>query len=204
MKKEEKTQLTKERIIEAAMQEFGEHGYAFAALNSICSVHEIAKGLVYHNFKGKDDLYLACVSRCFSDVTAYLQAREGGTDLRQYMQQRFFYFSEHPLRARIFFEAVLQPPAHLKADIQLLKKDFDRFNRQVYQTALEKMELREGVTETAAMEYYEIMQEMFNGYFSSPAYAGKGFEKIVSDHEEKLARMLDFMLYGIAKRSELK
>lgn len=44
------------------------------------------------------------------------------------------------------------------------------------------------------------MQEMFNGYFSSPAYTGKDFETIITDHEERLVKMLDFMLYGIVER----
>ena len=62
------------------------------------------------------------------------------------------------------------------------------------------MKLRRGVTEEDAMEYYGIMQEMFNGYFSSPAYTGKDFETIITDHEERLVKMLDFMLYGIVER----
>ena len=64
MKKAEKTERTKERILQAAMEEFGRKGYAAATIGAICSEHGIAKGLLYHNFVGKDDLYLACVSRC--------------------------------------------------------------------------------------------------------------------------------------------
>ena len=45
-----------------------------------------------------------------------------------------------------------------------------------------------------------MMQEMFNGYYSSPAYAGKDFQTIMADHEERLAKLVDFMLYGIAER----
>ena len=58
MKKEEKTGLTKERILLAAMEEFGEKGYAAASLNNICAAG-IPKGLLYHNYENKDALYLA-------------------------------------------------------------------------------------------------------------------------------------------------
>lgn len=199
MKKEEKTELTKERILKAAMEEFGAKGYAAATIGTICGEHGIAKGLLYHNFTGKDDLYLACVSRCFDEVTAYLQ-QDMGSDLHRYMERRLQYFSDHPLWAGVFFEAVLQPPAALAADIRARKQAFDRLNRHIYRAALSGMTLRDGVTEEDALAYYEIMQEMFNGYFSSPAYAGKDFERIVAEHEDKLAKMLDFMLYGIAER----
>ena len=74
MKKEAKTEITKERIMTAAMREFGEKGYFAASLNNICGTG-IPKGLLYHNFKNKDALYLACVEKSFSALTAYLKNR---------------------------------------------------------------------------------------------------------------------------------
>ena len=60
MKKEEKTELTKKKILSAALQEFGSNGYRGASLNAICE-SGTPKGLLYHNFKNKDALYLSCV-----------------------------------------------------------------------------------------------------------------------------------------------
>lgn len=202
MKQEKKTELTKIRIMKAAIQEFGTKGYAGASLNTICSSDGIPKGLLYHNYSGKDELYLACVADCFADVTEYLRAQNIQYDLEKYMQTRMRYFEEHPHRARIFFEAILQPPIELIDEIQDARKEFVVFNRHIYQSAISRMILREGVTQTDALEYYEIMQEMFNGYFSSPSYAGKSFETVVSDHEESLSKMLNLMLYGIGKKRE--
>ena len=194
MTQEEKTERTKERILEAAMHEFGEKGYTAATIGAICGAHGIAKGLLYHNFAGKEELYLTCVS--------HLKAEETGADLQRYMERRIHYFSEHPLHARIFFEAVLQPPAGLEAEIKKRREAFDRFNQQIYREAISALPLRKGITEATAMEYYAIMQEMFNGYFSSPAYAGKDFMVKIADHEEKLAQMLDILLYGLAKKEK--
>ena len=47
MKKEEKTEHTKNKIYAAAMQEFGTKGYAAGAINNICK-SGINKGLIYH------------------------------------------------------------------------------------------------------------------------------------------------------------
>ena len=146
------------------------------------------------------DRYLACVSRCFDGVTAYLQGQDFGTDLQRYMECRFRYFLKFPRYAGIFFEAMLQPPTGLKAEIKKRKENFDRYNRCIYRNALAEMTLRKDITEKDALEYYEIMQEMFNGYFSSPAYSGKDFQALGSEHENRLSKILDFMLYGIAER----
>lgn len=200
MTQEEKTNRTKDRILMAAIKEFGEKGYTAATIGAICGENSIPKGLLYHNFSGKEELYLACVSRCFDAVTAYLKAQKIDMDLQQYMKQRIHYFSKHPFHARIFFEAILQPPLGLEREINKLRKDFDYFNQEVYQKSISALTLRDGITESIALEYYAIMQEMFNGYFSSPAYAGKDFMVKMTDHEEKLAQMLDIMLYGLAKK----
>lgn len=200
MTQKEKTERTKERIFEAAIKEFGEKGYTSATISTICREYGIAKGLLYHNFASKEKLYLACVSRCFNEVTAYLKGQEIGADLQRYMERRIYYFSERPLYARIFFEAILQPPDGLEVEIKKSRKNFDQFNQHIYRQAISTLPLRDGITEAVALEYYTIMQEMFNGYFSSSAYVGKNFMEKVTDHEEKLAQMLDILLYGLAKK----
>ena len=199
MKKEEKTELTKEKIINAAILEFGTKGYDGSSLNNISNTG-ISKGLIYHNFKNKDEVYLACVERCFSSLKTYLQGQAADIDLQQYMDLRFHFFSENELYARIFFEAVLQPPKKLSERIKELKKDFDGLNMQIYCSTLSTVKLRDGVKESEALQYFEIVQKMFNGYFSSPAYSDTTFTNVIADHEIMLSKLLDYMLYGIAER----
>lgn len=163
MKKAEKTERTKERILQAAMEEFGRKGYAAATIGAICSEHGIAKGLLYHNFVGKDDLYLACVSRCFDDVTAYLQGQNLGADLHRYMEYRFRYFSDHPLCAGLFFEAVLRPRrprlCHSGTKESVRPTEPADLSRGAVRDEAAQGSHRSG----GPWNTYAIMQEMFNG-----------------------------------------
>ena len=68
MKQQEKTKLTKEKIIHAALKEFGTKSDEMASLNTVCSEHNISKGLIYHNFKNKDELYLECIKICYTQM----------------------------------------------------------------------------------------------------------------------------------------
>lgn len=199
MKKEEKTELTREKIMSAAILEFGTKGYDGASLNNVCNDNGISKGLIYHNFKGKDEIYLLCVRRCFDTITSYMQEQNVDSDMQKYMELRFRFFSEHPLYARIFFESVLQPPKHLIKEISVLKKDFDEFNRSNYRLTISKLTLREGVTEQEALEYYSMIQNMFHGLFQCGFFQNEDFNALMDVHETKLAKILDLMLYGIAK-----
>ena len=198
MKKREKTEHTIARIIEAAMDEFGKFGYAGGTINRICQ-SGINKGLLYHNFTGKDELYLRCLNRSCGMLLKYIQDQGGTQDLEGYMAARMDFFTAHPNEAHIFFEALLNPPAHLSAQVQQALADFSALNERMYGEMLDALELRDGISREDAFCYFHMMQLMVNGYFSSPAVQSAAFEKRVELHERIVPRLLDCMLYGIAK-----
>ena len=74
MKREEKNQISRQRILESAAKEFAEKGYGLSSINVICAEGDISKGILYHYFKDKDELYLTCVQACFDGLTAALKA----------------------------------------------------------------------------------------------------------------------------------
>ena len=73
MKQEEKSALARRRILDAAMREFAHKGYEGASLNTVCAENGISKGIIYHHFRDKSELYLLCVEECFDALTASLE-----------------------------------------------------------------------------------------------------------------------------------
>lgn len=203
MRKETKTERTKARILSAAMDEFGSKGYAASSLNNICNAG-ISKGLLYHNFKNKDDLFLACVRQCFHTLSEYLKEKNIGSDMQKYAEARLLFFREHENEARIFFESIVQPPAKLKEEIEISRAEFDSFNQKLYEQLLDRITLRPGVTKEDCVRYLKLLQNMFNGYFSSPAVGNLPFSEALSAHEKGLPRLFDFILYGIAEQENGK
>lgn len=199
MKQSEKTKLTNGRILAAAKMEFGANGYLGASMNNICS-NGIPKGLLYHNFESKDSLYLACVKACFDELTERLRAADIRGELRKYLEVRLAFFASDEDAAHIFFDAVLRPPEALRSSITALRAEFDALNREIYGAVLSSVNLRKGVSPDEAMEFFAMQQAMFNGYFSSRAFSGQSFAETLASHEAGLARLLDFMLYGIAEK----
>ncbi|MEV0273667.1 MAG: TetR/AcrR family transcriptional regulator [Hamadaea sp.] len=54
---------TRERILDAALVEFGEHGYAGARISAIASRAGVNQQLISYYFEGKEGLYRAVVGR---------------------------------------------------------------------------------------------------------------------------------------------
>lgn len=204
MKREEKKLLSKQKIMDAAIQEFGEKSYGEASLNTICDTGNLSKGIIYHYFTDKDELYLACVKECFDKLTSFLNRDDYDftnfqKGINKYLAARYQFFRQYPHYSHLFFSTFLQPPTHLIKQIKELRKDFDVQNTRYYETALTHITLRENITTEEAMEYFFIFQEMFNGYFQSKAYENTDFNSLIKDHEMKLSKLLNMMLYGIAK-----
>ncbi|MEG1291779.1 MAG: TetR/AcrR family transcriptional regulator, partial [Lachnospiraceae bacterium] len=204
MKREEKVQCSKERIIDAAMEEFGANSYDMASLNNICNDNAISKGLVYHYYGNKDDLYLSCVKVCFEKFTNFL-AEESyhfsdiQCGMNQYFARRFLFFHNYPREGGLFFYTVLQPPKHLVQQLQELRKDFDAQCIFYYKEALKHITLREGIAEQEALEYFTVFQEVFHEYFQRNKETGADVSILMKAHEAQLSKTLNMMLYGIAK-----
>lgn len=99
--------LSRQRILEAVLREFSQKGYEGASLNTVCAENGISKGIVYHYFKDKDELYLFCAADCFEKLTAYLKgtAEAAGHPeerLRGYFDARLRFFAEAPAYLGIF------------------------------------------------------------------------------------------------------
>lgn len=204
MKQEEKSQISKDKILNAAIVEFGTKSYENASLNNICNNNNISKGLIYHYFKNKDELFLSCVKDCFDALVDHLSKEDFNQNdfqdnMEKYLNLRYRFFQENSYYSQIFFNTLLQPPMHLKEQIKDLRSDFDALNISQYRMALCNVTLREGISEEEAIEYFFIFQEMFNGYFQSKAYESSDFNFLIEAHEVNLHKILNIMLYGIAK-----
>lgn len=204
MKREEKNQQTRRRILESALAEFAEQGYGASSVNTISNGDGLSKGIIYHYFPTKDDLYLACVEECFQTLTGHLQSHtnmEGQTAeerLEQYFRVRLDFFEQNPQYQRIFCDAVIMPPAHLEASIQEKKAPFDRFNIDSLNRMLEPVSLRSDLSREDVVDTFRQYQDYINA-----RYQMTGSAKIdIRDHEESCRRALRILLYGVVERKE--
>ena len=198
MKKEEKTELTKAKIFAAAMQEFGTKGYAAGSLNNICKTG-INKGLIYHNFKDKDELYLACVKKSCEDLIGYVTEKKAEKGFVEYMSARRDFFRDYELEAYIFLEARTKPPKHLAAQIHRIYEALDGLNLQLFERELSHYELRKGVEKEEALHYFGEIQKVYNLNFASELNDKMSSQEQLVVHETNIHKLFDFMLYGIAK-----
>lgn len=209
MRQLEKTKNTYNKILSSAITEFGEKGYDNTSLNVICSKYNISKGLIYHNFKNKDELYLHSVEKCINKLVDYLKqedysANNPWENMKKLLRLRQEFFDQFQNYRNVFFGAILSPPDHLIDEIKNIRKEYDSFNVEKFKELLRHLKLRKGITEEMAISYFLVYQEMFNDYFHNKIYKDSNFSSISKEHDLKLLSILDVMLYGVAYKEDEK
>ena len=199
MKKELKTQLTRERIIEAALIEFSQKGYKAFGINELCKNHKISKGILYHNFSGKSEIYLACVRESFQKAVSIIRGESGGIpSLVEYMERRHRFFKDFPHHSHVFFEAWLTAPAEIAEDVEKEKVIFEDLNRQVSEKLLAESTLKDHISQEQALDYLTFIQQLFRSYYLA-ASGSEGTRSLASQYENDIQKVLHLMIYGIFK-----
>lgn len=190
--------------MDSALSEFSKQGYGASSVNAICAAEDISKGIIYHYFSTKDALFLACVEECFTSLTNDLRETvrlfSGKTQdrLEAYFAARTSFFQENPVYQRIFCEAVISPPAHLKDEIRNRKQAFDLLNTQILETILEPITLRPQITKEEVIDVFRQFQDFINAKYQFTELSEQEFQS----HEESCRKALDILLYGVMERKE--
>lgn len=202
MTQKERQEHSKEMIYQAALEEFGTYGYDKVNMERICGSHGISKGMMYHYYSGKDDLFLLCVRRTFEELKAHVErdmaALEGQDTpevIKDFFMIREYYFQLHPKQKMIFECAVLRPPKHLTEQIQALRGPIRRLNQDFMEQLVKRISLRAGLTPETVIRYMESLES----YFQNILVHYRGEEPARDFHTmlESAGEILDMVLFGI-------
>ncbi|MEG0086313.1 MAG: TetR/AcrR family transcriptional regulator [Niameybacter sp.] len=205
MKREEQNEKSRNRILQAALKEYGSKNFSETSINTICKENGISKGLIYHYFKNVDQLFLACVDECFTQMYEYLEEKvhivpnDKTATLDCFFKERCAFFSSKPELAHVFSIALFQVPPHLKNEVRQRKAKLDKFNRNLIGKLLNLIELREGVTIEEAVEYIMSFSEFYNNSFNELELVGYTEKERLDLHEARLLKAIDLLIYGIGK-----
>lgn len=197
MKRELKTELTKQKIINAAMVEFSKKGYEKGSVNEICK-SGINKGLIYHNYQNKDEIYLICVKKSCDSFLELIDQNLADVDLGQYLECRQQYLLRP--ESRIFYEAFLNPPPHLAQEIRVILHPFYQQRDKTLKAVLSRSPLRDGWTQEEAYRYFYIIIDSYNEFFAKKRMRSSEIAAGVEEHETDVQKLIDLLLYGVVRR----
>lgn len=205
MTQKERQARSQSEILRAATEEFGTQNYEAVSMESICSRHGISKGMMYHYYANKDELFLRCVRDTFEMLEAYLkqeaaplEAESGTQAIKGYFMLRERFFARHPLQKTIFESAMLRTPAHLEEAIQTLRRPIRELNWQLLDQMVARMALRDGLRPETVTWYLACMDGVF-GTLLKQYGAGKHVTDLHSALESS-EELLNLILFGAMRQ----
>ncbi len=207
MKQQERQKNSKEKILQASMEEFSQFGYEKVTMDSICAKHKISKGMMYHYYSGKDDLFLLCVQEMYTMMQAYIEERiselkkkEALEALKGFWTLRECFFEQHPEQKNIFENALLRTPEHLSEKIAEIRRPIESLNRRFLHETLGKIELRENLKKENASIYLEAMESVF--WKLVDQYLSKKLVSDVHSMMETAGELWDMVLLGVVRQTK--
>lgn len=177
-------ELTKERILESATEEFADKGYGSARVDAIALAAGVNKRMLYHYYGNKDDLFLAVLERAYRNIREHeqaldLQHLEPRIAMQELICFTFWYFVEHPEFIRLLNNENLYDAAHIKRSKRVLSMHSPLLSQlqKVLEKGAEQGVFRAGVS---PLQLYITVAGLGYFYLSNSATLGTVFGRDLS------------------------
>ena len=163
---------TRRKILDAALHEFAEEGYAGARTDHIARLARVNIALLFYYFKSKDQLYGAVLEKIFADWNAAVRKHlERGSDPRQkilkFVSEYFEFVAAAPARPRLVQQEMMRRgrsgSRHIRTLAQKYIQPVHRRMREVIQQGIRSGALRRLDAEHAAYSITAVI----NSYFAN-------------------------------------
>lgn len=177
---------TKQKIHEAALAEFTEHGYGGARVDSIADRAGVNKRMLYHYFGSKDELFLYVLEQVYDEIRSneekleleYLSPKEAIVELVNFTVS---YFVDHPEFIRLLNNENLYQAEHIKRSkkIKRIHSPLVQLISDVLQRGESKGVFRKNVD---PVQFYITVASVAYFYFSNihtlSTIFGRNFSKL--------------------------
>lgn len=205
MKQTERQERSRGMILQAALEEFGTQGYDRVSMETICSRHGISKGMMYHYYSNKDELFLVCAKLMYQALeTRMKQKMEEFSQcpaldaVKGFFVLRLDFFQEYPYYKTIFEAASIHPPKHLTERLAELHAPVRRMNKQFLQRHILRTNLRPGLTPEQAERYFESISAVFRLILVRYETEDTDAYQMLHNSEE----LLQMILFGILQEEQ--
>lgn len=195
----------KKAIIEACLSEFAEQGFERANTNRICEMAGVSKGLIFHYFGTKQNLYLLTLEACMAELQqafGSLQIQDRGFfEAMQYISRmKLAFFKEHPRHYRLMTQAFYNAPPALAQKIHALQIQAFEMGQGMVRTMVAGLPLKPGVDPEMAYDLILGVSGIVEGRYAAALTGAESFsEETYQEMENSYMAYLELLLYGIAE-----
>ena len=119
----ERTDLLETRILEAAVEEFAEHGFAGARIERVSAAAGTVDRMLYYYYGNKERLYQAVLAKIYEDMIGaqreFVTPEDPVEGMRQLVQHSWDHYLSHPNLVRLLMNENLLRGKHIRESAQV-------------------------------------------------------------------------------------
>jgi AcrR family transcriptional regulator len=186
-----------QRIIQAALKEFSYKGYELASTNEIVKKAMIAKGMLFHYFKDKKELYLFLCDYCFEILKTELIIDTDERDIfekyRQYARLKRQLNHKYPFVLDfIKTMSTTRSEQVKKEELEIRTRDFRAIRYGNYFENIDASKFKEDIDIKDAIRVIKLAIEGYEQELQQ-ALNGKSIAEIDREYEKYLAEFDSFI-----------
>ena len=193
----ERAERTRQRILDAAGQCFAASGYAKTTVEEIALHAAVSKALVYHHFRGKEQILEAVLERTLADwdeaarTTGWPAGKSVLQGLAEMHRATLQYAKDNPL-----VHALFQNDPSVLLDMRgstAVRRTMERFREELVgaiRAGVESGELRGDLEVERTADVVRILQLALIEHFLDPEWIGASDERLVETSLDVLFRGL--------------
>jgi AcrR family transcriptional regulator len=200
----------RQKILQASLTEFAEHGYLNASTNRIVQTAGISKGLLFHYFGSKKKLFLYVLDHVIKTLISKLSAQSASLkgDFFETMWRSSLIKAqiavEEPQMYHIMYDVYLNLPAEIKDELMQRYGQIFSDQRKAFVKRIDESKLREGLT---AEDAANLITDFLGGYYqrnieSYKAYTPEQFLEKLDSIKEDMMKYMDIIKRAVYKEGE--
>ncbi|WP_270182094.1 TetR/AcrR family transcriptional regulator [Alkalihalobacillus sp. CinArs1] len=199
----------KKRILTICIEEFADTGYEKTSTDTITARAGISKGILYHYFKNKKNLFIYVVDYCRKligdNIMAELQHVESEDFFNRVKEVvlikkrvQFHYLKE----TELVTQTLLNPPQGMEEEIRsMLQKNIDVYSDQYLEKLIDRSLLKENATPDKVINLtMTILDQIAQKNLKAYQEKAMSFSEILEKIEPELDEYIDIIKYGALKR----
>lgn len=192
---------SKEKIMKVAIEEFALNGYKGASTNNVCKNAKISKGLLYHYYSSKENLYLSVLEYTINKFKKNIKidiedsSKKGVDYISEYFNAKFRFFSENPLYSKVIINSLLNDNIEQAKE---LGEEFENYNNTLIYDVIKSIELNPKFDKEKAFELIVIIGEKLEEKHMK-TIGFKSEETAIEEFRKDHKIMIEMVFEGIDK-----
>ncbi len=200
---EQETIGAKEKILNAAIEEFAQKGYRASSTNIICKKANISKGLLYHYYDSKEKIYITVVRHVIDSFKRNIAInikdnnKKGIDYVEEYFDIKFKFFRENPLYSKIIVNLVIDNSIEKAGE---LSREYEIYNNNLIYNVIKNIDINPKFNKEKAFELIVMIgdnleKKHLKRINDTDIDKDTAIEEFRKDHRE----MLEMVFEGIDK-----